>query len=64
MPCLIMPEQGSAATFQCLRWRQLAVGPDGYLRLPQTMECNNTSPKTIEDYVRRSAQFGYGRSES
>jgi hypothetical protein len=34
------------------------------LRPPQTMECNNTSPKTIEDYVRRSAQFGYGKTGS
>jgi hypothetical protein len=31
------------------------------LRPPQTMECNNTSPKTIEDYMRKSAQFGYGK---
>jgi hypothetical protein len=28
------------------------------------MECNNTSPKTIEDYMRGSAQFGYGRTGS
>jgi hypothetical protein len=26
------------------------------------MECNITSPKTIEDYMRKSAQFGYGRT--
>jgi hypothetical protein len=25
------------------------------------MECTNTSPKTIEDYMRKSAQFGYGK---
>jgi hypothetical protein len=31
------------------------------LKPPQGMECNNTSPKTIEDYMRKSAQFGYGR---
>jgi hypothetical protein len=31
------------------------------LRPPQGMECNNTSPKTIEDFVKKSAQFGYGR---
>jgi hypothetical protein len=55
-----MAEQSPSTTFHCLRWRQLAISPDGYLRPPQTMECNKTSPKSIEDYVRRSAQFGYG----
>jgi hypothetical protein len=34
------------------------------LRPPQGMEYNNTSPKTIEDSVERSAKFGYGRTGS
>jgi hypothetical protein len=34
------------------------------LRPPQGMECYNTSPKTIEDYMRKSAQFGYCRTGS
>jgi hypothetical protein len=34
---------------------------EAMLRPPQGMECTNTSPKTIEDYMRKSAQFDYGR---
>jgi hypothetical protein len=32
------------------------------LRHLQEMKCTNTSPKTIEDYMRKSALFGYGRT--
>jgi hypothetical protein len=27
----------------------------------QNMEYTNTSPKTIKNYMKKSAQFGYGR---
>jgi hypothetical protein len=29
-----------------------SVGEDTSMRAPLGMECNNTSPKTIEDYMR------------
>jgi hypothetical protein len=28
------------------------------------IECDNTSPKTIEDYMRKSLHFHYGRTQS
>jgi hypothetical protein len=28
------------------------------------MECDNTSPKTIKDCMKKSAHFGYGRTRS
>jgi hypothetical protein len=59
-----MAEQGPGATFHFLEVSEQGVGPENLLRPPQGMECNNTSPKTIEDYMRRSAQFGYGRTRS
>jgi hypothetical protein len=34
------------------------------LRPPQGMECNNISPKTIEGFLKKSAQFSYGRTGS
>jgi hypothetical protein len=59
-----MAEQSPDATFHSLEVPQLAIGPDTLLRPPQGMECNNISPKTIEDYMRKSAQFGYSRTRS
>jgi hypothetical protein len=56
-----LAEHGPGATFHSLEVSQLAVGSNTVLRPPQEMECNNTSPKSIEDYMRKSAQFGYGR---
>jgi hypothetical protein len=34
------------------------------LRPPPGVENQLRSPKTIEDYIRKSAQFGYGRTGS
>jgi hypothetical protein len=34
---------------------QQGVGPDTLLRPPKEMESNNTSPKSIEEYMRKSA---------
>jgi hypothetical protein len=59
-----MAEQGPGATFHSLEVPQQGVAPDTLFRSPQSIESNNTSPKSIEDYVRRSAQFGYGRTKS
>jgi hypothetical protein len=50
-----MTEQGLGATFHSLEVPQQGVGSNTLLRPPQGMECNNTSPKTIEDYMRKSA---------
>ena len=55
MTSLDMAEQGPSATFQSLEVPQLVVGPNGSLRPPQGMECNNTSPKSIENYLRENA---------
>jgi hypothetical protein len=54
-----MAKQGPGATFHSLEVPITSVGHDTMLRPPQGIECNNTSPKTIEDYMRKSAQFGY-----
>jgi hypothetical protein len=62
MPSSAMAEHGPGATFHSLEVPQQGVGLDTLLRPPQEMECNNTSPKSIEDYMRKSAQFGYGRT--
>jgi hypothetical protein len=59
-----MAEQGLGATFHFLEVPQQGVGSDTFFRPPQGMECNNTSPKTIEDYMRKSARFSYGRTRS
>jgi hypothetical protein len=59
-----MAEQGPFATFHSLEIPQQGVGPDTLLRPPKGMESNNTSPKSIEDYMRKSAQLGYGRTRS
>jgi hypothetical protein len=56
-----MAEQGPGATFLFLEVPITSVGPNTMLRAPLGLECNNTSPKTIEDYMRKSAQFRYGR---
>jgi hypothetical protein len=59
-----MAEQCLGATFHSLEVPITSICPDTILRPPQGMECNNTSPKTIEDYMRKNAQFGYGRTRS
>jgi hypothetical protein len=59
-----MAEEGSSATFQHLEVPITSVGAYTILRAPLGLECNSTSPKTIEDFVKKSAQFGYGKTGS
>jgi hypothetical protein len=59
-----MAEQDLTTTFQHLEVQLHSLGADTMLRPPQGMECNNTSPKTIEDFVKKCSQFGYGRTRS
>jgi hypothetical protein len=61
VPSSAIVEHGPRATFHSLEVPQQGVGPDTLLRQPQEMECNNRSPKSIEDYMRKSAQLGYDR---
>jgi hypothetical protein len=56
-----MAEQGPSSTFQHLEVPITSVGPDIILRAPLGLENQLTSPKTTEDFVKKSAQFGYGR---
>jgi hypothetical protein len=59
-----MAEHGSSATFQHLEVPIHSLGAEAMLRPPQGMECNNSSPKTIEEFVKKCAQFSYGRTGS
>jgi hypothetical protein len=61
VPNSAIAEQGPSATFYLLEVPIQGLGTEGLLRPPQGMECHNTSPKTIEDYMRKSAHFRYGR---
>jgi hypothetical protein len=56
-----MAEQGPCATLQSPKVPITSVGPNTSMRAPLGMECDNTSPKTIEDYMRKSVLFRYGR---
>jgi hypothetical protein len=59
-----MAEQHPGATFHSLEVPIHSLSTEAMLRPSQGMECNNISPKSIEDYMRESAQFGYGRTTS
>jgi hypothetical protein len=59
-----MAEQGPSTTFQHLEVPITSVGPDTMLRPPLGLENQLSSPKTIEDFVKKSAQFNYGRTRS
>jgi hypothetical protein len=59
-----MAEQGLTTTFQYLEVPIISVGPDTMLRPPLGLENQLSSPKTIEDFVKKSAEFGYGRTRS
>jgi hypothetical protein len=59
-----MAEQGPGATLQSLEVPITSVGPDTSMRAPLGLQCNNISPKTIEDFMRKNAQFGYGGTGS
>jgi hypothetical protein len=59
-----MAEEGPAGAFYLLGVASTYFGSEACIGHLQEMECTNTSPKTIEDYMRKSAQFGYGRTRS
>jgi hypothetical protein len=59
-----MAEQGPCTTLQSPEVPITNVGPNTSMRAPLGMECNNTSPKAIEDYIRKSAHFRYARTRS
>jgi hypothetical protein len=56
-----MAEEGPNALLQSPEVPITSLGPDTSIRAPLGLECNNYSPKTIEDYMRKSAHFCYGR---
>jgi hypothetical protein len=47
-----MAEQGRAATFHLLEVPTHPLGTEEVLRHLQDVECSNTSPKTIDPYMR------------
>ena len=57
-------KQGPATILHPPEVPQGVVVHDGCLRHLGGMECNRKCPKTLEDYMRRSAQFGYERTGS
>jgi hypothetical protein len=59
-----MAEQGPGATLHSPEVPITSVGSNTSMKAPLGMECNNTSPKTVEDYMGRSAHFRYGRARS
>jgi hypothetical protein len=54
-------KKGHRTAFQHLEVPIHSLGAEAMLRAPPRMECNNTSSKTNEEFVKESAQFGYGR---
>jgi hypothetical protein len=64
VPGSAMPEPGPGATLHFPEVPITSVGHDKNMRALLGMECNNTSPKTIEDYMRKSAHFCYGTTGS
>jgi hypothetical protein len=50
-----MVEQDPGATFHSLEVLITSVGNNTSMRAPLGLECNNTSPKTIEDYMKNSS---------
>ena len=59
-----MAEQGLSATFQHLEVPITSIGPDTMLRPPMGLENQFSSPKNIEDFAKKSTQFGYGKTWS
>jgi hypothetical protein len=48
-----MAEQGPGATLQSLEVPITTVGPDTSMRAPLGLQCINTSPRIIEDFMRK-----------
>jgi hypothetical protein len=59
-----MAEQGLGGTYHSLEVPIHVFGTKDMLRPPPGVENQLTSPKTIEDFMRKSVQFGYGRTGS
>jgi hypothetical protein len=59
-----MAKQGRPATFHSPEVPITTAVHDTRLRPFGGMECCRTTPKSIEDYMRKSAQFGYGKTGS
>ena len=55
-----MAKQSLSAAFQHLEGPIHSLGANTMLKAPLGLECNNTSLKTIDDFVKKSAYFGYG----
>jgi hypothetical protein len=62
MPNSAMAEQGPGTTLQSLEVQFTSVGPDTSMWAPLGFQCNHTSPTTIEDFMKKSAEFRYGRT--
>ena len=56
-----MVEYSPNAIFYFPQVLQVAVVHDDFLRHLGRMEYNKKSPRTLDDYMSRSAQFGFGR---
>jgi hypothetical protein len=50
-----MAEQGPVAAFPLLEVPTHPLGTNGVLRHIQEVKCSNTSPKTIDAYMRKGA---------
>jgi hypothetical protein len=50
-----MAEQGPAAAFHLLQVPKHPIGTEGALRHLHEVKCSNTSPKTIDAYMRKGA---------
>jgi hypothetical protein len=54
-----MAKQGGPTTFHSPKVPITTIVHDTRLRPPGGMEYSNTTPKSIEDHMSKSAQFGY-----
>ena len=59
-----MAKQDRSICLQHVRYSQLIVVDNTWLRTPGEMQANYPTPKSIKDYMKKSAQFGYGRTWS
>jgi hypothetical protein len=53
-----MAEQGLAVAFHLLEMSTHPIGTEGVLNHVREVKCSNTSPKTIDAYMRKGAYFG------
>jgi hypothetical protein len=50
-----MAEQGLAVAFHLLEMSTHPIGTEGVLNHVREVKCSNTSPKTIDAYMRKGA---------